>query len=180
MLVLLAQISNRVSLRLTSCDSVDFMLKEKVCSWNKSAKEGGSKDLPVLDSYWVRRTNRKASQGPRNSGNKIANHEDVVPHMVVCRCNIGPSSTGECSEDSNPGHNFWQGRIGSSSKEIVQGDESESRTGGQSNANHIHRTFRISIANGGRDGGEPLLWVAIPLILHDLFVVKPAAYYKSS
>jgi len=115
---------------------VDFVLDEKVYQGYQSAKEGTSEHLPVLDGYWIRRAQSQTAQRPWQGSNQIADHEDVVPVVVVCRGDICPSSTGKRPEDANPENDLWQGRVGSSSEEVVEGDEGESRTGGQGDADH--------------------------------------------
>lgn len=49
------------------------------------------------------------------------------------------------------------------------------RTGSDGDKDHKDGSFGISVANGGRDGGKPLVRVAIPLVLHDLVVVEGAS-----
>lgn len=48
----------------------------------------------------------------------------------------------------------------------------ERHTGRHGNEDHEKGPLGVSIANGGGDGGEPLLRVAVPLILDDLVVVE--------
>jgi len=73
---------------------MDLVLKEKVGKWSKIAKERGSQDPPVLEGRRIGRTQRETSQSPWHRRNEIADHEYIVPVMVVGRGNICPSSAG--------------------------------------------------------------------------------------
>ncbi len=68
---------------LTSWNIVNLVLKEEVNERNKTAEERAGQYPPIFDCYRVRRTERKASQCPRYGRNQIADHEDVVPIMVI-------------------------------------------------------------------------------------------------
>lgn len=57
----------------------------------------------------------------------------------------------------------------------IKGEHRAGRTGSDGDEEHKYGAFRIAIANGGRDGGEPLIRVTVPLILHDFAVVQRGA-----
>ena len=53
-----------------------------------------------------------------------------MPIMVVCRCDIGPSSTGQSSEDTGAKNELGKDSIRMGSHGIVKNDEGETRAYG--------------------------------------------------
>ena len=104
------------------------MLDEEVNEGDESREEGSAKELSVLESGWVSRAQGKAAQGPGKGCNKVGDHEDVVPVVVVSRRDVGPSSAGQGAEDANTSDEFGQRRVGSAGQNVPKGDQRESRT----------------------------------------------------
>lgn len=81
-----------------------FVLDEKVDQRNQSREKSSSEILSQLDGLRVWRTQCNATDGPRQSGNQIADHENIMPIVVIGRRNICPSSTRQSPEYSNASH----------------------------------------------------------------------------
>lgn len=88
-----------------------LVLDEKVDQWDECAKERAREHLPVFDSRWVRWAERETSQCPWQSRDKIRNHEDIMPIVVIRRSDICPASTSECPEDAHSNYEFGEGFI---------------------------------------------------------------------
>ena len=95
---------------LTSCDLVDFMLKEEIGGWHKSTEEQACEYFAVLDGLRIGRTQSQTAKRPGYGDDKVGDHEDVVPVMVIGRCYIGPASTCECPEDAHASND--PGKVG--------------------------------------------------------------------
>lgn len=113
---------------LTSRNAVHLVSDEEVDQRYKRRKEGSSKELPILDGGGVARAQGEAAKGPWQSGHQIRDHEDVVPVVVIGRCDVCPSSTGQCSEDANASDEFGEGRVRSAGQNVPETNECESRT----------------------------------------------------
>ena len=83
---------------------MDLVLNEIVNQWNQSSKEQTSQDFAILDGTAVVRAECKATQGPRQGGHQVRDHEDVMPVVIIGRCNIGPTTTCQCPEDAHAGN----------------------------------------------------------------------------
>lgn len=103
--------SYRVSDLLTSCNFVDFVLNEEVNERDKSPEEQPSKPLAPFHSLGIGRTESETAQSPWERGDQVRDHEDVVPVMIVCRGNVSPASTRQCSEDTNACDDSRQTRV---------------------------------------------------------------------
>lgn len=112
----------------TSRNPVNLVLYEEIDKRHKGSEEGPAKDLPVVDGLGVVWAKGETSDGPWQGGNKIRNHEDVVPVVVVGRGNIGPSSTGEGPKDTHSKDELGKGRVWSCGQEVPQGNKKETRT----------------------------------------------------
>ena len=87
---------------------MDFVLDEVVDQGHKCAKEQACQDLPVLDSTAVVRAKGETSEGPGQSRNKVRDHKDVVPVMIIRRRNICPATASKRAEQSDPSDHLWQ------------------------------------------------------------------------
>lgn len=111
---------------------MDLVLDEVVDQWDQSSEEETSHDFAVLNGLTVVGAQCKATKGPRQSRNKVGDHENVMPVMVVGRGDIGPSTTSQGAEDTNTGDDLRKSRVWSCGKNIPQKDEEESGTRGNS------------------------------------------------
>ena len=68
---------------LTSSNFVDFVLDKEVDQRHQRPKEATRKNLPPSDSLWILRAQGQAPKGPWERCDKVGDHEDVVPVMVV-------------------------------------------------------------------------------------------------
>lgn len=119
-----------------------------------------------------------------------------MPVVVVGRGDVRPPSAGERPDEPRNCDPFGQRAAGFGSQQVKETDEGESRTwaasthvsnilgkvrcrvkeegvhtGGNGDKEHEKGPFGISVANGGRDGREPLVWIAVPLIFDNLVVM---------
>lgn len=95
-----------------------------------------------------------------------------MPVMVVGGCNIGPAAAGEGAKEAPEPNEAGQLGARPAREQVPESDEGEARAGCDCDEELKEGPFRISVANGGRDGGEPLLRVAEPFVLDDLVVVE--------
>jgi hypothetical protein len=91
---------------------VDLVLDKKVNEGNQSGEESASKYLSILDGFGIGRAEGNATQCPRESCHEVRDHEDVVPVMIVGRCNVCPSSTGEGAKYSYAEDEAREGGLG--------------------------------------------------------------------
>lgn len=89
---------------LTTRNLVDLVLNEIVDQRNQCSKEQASHNFTVLDGTAVVRAERKATQGPRQSRHQVRDHEDVMPVVIIGRCDIGPTTACQCPEDAHAGN----------------------------------------------------------------------------
>lgn len=109
----------------TSSDVVNLVLDEPVDQRNQGTEEGTCKELSISDSRWVGGAQRKAADCPWERCHKVRDHEDVMPVMIIRRCHICPSTTGQCPEDANASDEFWKSRVGSLRQDVPQGNQRE-------------------------------------------------------
>lgn len=83
---------------------MDLVLNEIVDQRNQSSEEQAGHDFAVLDGTVVVRAERKATQGPRQGGHQVRDHEDIMPVVVIGRCDIGPTTTCQCPENTHAGN----------------------------------------------------------------------------
>ena len=69
---------------LTSSNLMDLMLDEEVDHRDESTKESACKVFPISHGFGVGKAQGKTAQCPRYCGNKVGDHEDIVPVMIVC------------------------------------------------------------------------------------------------
>ena len=63
---------------------MNLVLNEKVYERYQCAKEAPCKELSVFNSLWVVWTESEAPHRPRQRGDQVRYHEDIMPVMVVC------------------------------------------------------------------------------------------------
>lgn len=158
--------------KLTSRHAVDFVLDEEVDQGHQSTKEGAGNQLAVLDGLGVRRAQHDASNCPREGCDNVGDHEDVVPVVVVGRSDVGEATAHACAQNAHRQGKLWQCLSGSPRQEIPQSDECESRARGDCDEEHEEGPLGVTVANCRGNGGEPLVGVAVPLILDNLVVVQ--------
>lgn len=144
-----------------------LVLDEEIDQWHQGTKEQTGHDFPILRSTAVVTTQGDATQRPRQSCNQVRNHKDIVPVMVISRCYIGPTTTGECPKQSDTSNYLWQSRVGPRSKDIPEEHQSESRAGSDGDEDLEEGTFGVSITNGCGYGREPFIGVAVMFVLDD-------------
>lgn len=157
-----------VATLLTTRDLVHFVLDKVINQRHQSTEEQTGHNLPVFHSTAVVRAEGQATQRPRQSSNQIRNHENVVPVMVIRRCNVCPTTTGKSPENANTSDNLRKRRVRPRSEDIPEEHQSEPGAGSDSDEDLEERTFGISIANGCRYGREPFVGVTVMFVLDNL------------
>lgn len=127
---------------------MDLVLNEVVNQRHQGTEKEACQDLSVLDCTAVVGTQCQTAKRPRQGRNQIRNHEDIMPVMVVGRCDVCPPSAGQGSEDPCPSNHFRKSRVGPCSQNIPKEDQSESRTGSYSDKDLKDRTFGVAITDG--------------------------------
>jgi hypothetical protein len=112
----------------TSGDVVNLMLNEEVDQGYEGRKEATSKELSVLEGCRVAGAQCKAAQSPGQSGDKVRDHENVVPVMGVGGRHICPSTTCQCAENANTGDELGERRVRAAGHNVPQADQCEART----------------------------------------------------
>ena len=95
-----------------------FVLDVKVNEGNESAEEGTGQIFSQLDGSRVGRAKHKATHGPRNGSDYIGNHEDIMPVVIVRRCNVCPASAGQGPQDAEEGESLGKAAARSGSQNI--------------------------------------------------------------
>jgi hypothetical protein len=152
--------------------TVNLVLDEEVHKRHKCRKESSAQVFSQFDGTRIRRTQCETSQCPRQSCDQVADHEDVVPVVVIRACNICPSSAGQCPENSHSCDEFWQAGIWSVGHAIEEEDQQEAWTGANGDEDLEDRALRVAIANGCADGGEPFDGVSKVFVLDNLGVME--------
>ncbi len=104
------------------------MLDEEVDQGHEGAEETGGQVLPVLDGLRVGRAESDAAGGPGDGEYEVRDHEDVVPVVVVGRCDVCPAAACQCPDEAGAGDELGEGASGARGEEIPEADEGESRT----------------------------------------------------
>jgi hypothetical protein len=111
----------------TSGNVVNLVLDEEVDQGYEGRKEATSKELSVLEGCRVAGAQCKAAQSPGQSGDKVRDHENVVPVMGVGGRHICPSTTCQCAENANTGDELGERRVRAAGHNVPQADQCEAR-----------------------------------------------------
>lgn len=148
------------------------MLDEEVHQRNQCSKEGTRQVLSVLDSLWIWWTQCQTTQCPWQCSHQIADHEDVVPIVVVCARHVCPSSASQGSKNSHSSHKLGQRAVWPIGQTVPQEDKRKSRTRAYGDEDLKYGAFGVAVANGCAHRGEPFNWVAKVLVLHDFVIMQ--------
>lgn len=151
---------------------MDLVLDKKVDQRNDSTVEGTGHVFAILDCHMIGWAQGNAPKGPRNGGQQVGNHEEVVPVVIIRRSNVGPATASEGAKDAPKCDKAGKPVTGLARQEVPESHEGESRTGCYGYKELEEGSFRIAITYSGRDGGKPFLRVAEPFVLDDLVVVE--------
>ncbi len=102
----------------TSRDAVDLVPDKKVDQRNESSEEGTSQVLPVLDSCCIWWAQDDASGRPRDRQDKVRDHQNVMPVVVVGRRDVCPAAACQGPHDAHHGNCFREAAIGPLGEEI--------------------------------------------------------------
>lgn len=150
---------------------MNLVLYEKVNQRNESSKESASEVFPVLYRRRIGRTEHEASHGPRQCRNQIADHEDIMPIMVICACHICPSTTSQRPENPNTEDEGRKTTAGPFRQTVVEEDEGEAWTGGDGDEDLKDGTFGVPVAYRGADRRKPFHGIAVVLVFDNFVVV---------
>jgi hypothetical protein len=92
--VLVGQISMALNHCLTSSDTMHLVLNEEVDQWHKSAEKGRCQVFAIFDGLRIGGAECDTASRPRKRRNNVGNHENIMPIVIVCRCNVCPAATG--------------------------------------------------------------------------------------
>lgn len=151
---------------------MNLVLDEKIDQRHQRAKECASQILPIPDCLRIGRAQCHDSQSPWDGGDQIADHENIVPTVIIRARDICPASTRQGPEDAHAGHKFGQSRIRLVAHAVDQEDHDEARARADGDEELEDRSLGVAIANGRGYGGKPFDGVAEVLVLNNLFVVE--------
>lgn len=157
---------------LTSRHTMHLMLNEVIHQWHDRRKERASQVLPQLDRLRIRRTQHCTSNSPRQRGDHVRDHEDIVPIVIVRARDIRPPSARQCAKDAHSRDELGQTAALAVGETVKEEDEGESGSGADGDEDLEDGAFRVAVADGGADGGKPFDGVAVVLVLHDFGVVQ--------
>jgi hypothetical protein len=106
---------------------VDLVLDEEVDQRHQGSKESGGQVLAQSYGRRIRRTQRNAARGPRQSRDNVGNHKNVVPVMIIGRCDIRPPPACQGSEDAHERNHAREFRARLPGQKIPQSNQRESR-----------------------------------------------------
>lgn len=156
------------------------MLDEEVDEWDQCSKECSSQVFPQLDRSWVGRAQGEAAQCPRQRRNQIADHEDIVPIVVIRACNIGPSSASQRPENTHSCDELGQAAARAVGHAVEEEDQQEARARANGDEDLEYGALRVAVADGRADGGKPFDGIAEVLVLDDFGVVKGHAHNQGA
>lgn len=130
----------------TSRHTMHFVLNEEVEHRNQSRKESRTQPFPILDSIRIRRAQQNATNGPGNCRDQIADHEDIVPVMVIRARNVCPSTTRQRPQDSDTCDKLGQTAALSVRDAVPQEDEHEAWSRAYGDEDLEDGAFGVSIA----------------------------------
>lgn len=148
------------------------MLNEKVHERYQRSEESAGQVLPILDSLRIWRTQRQTTQCPRQRSHQIADHEDIMPIVIIRARNICPSSAGQSPEHTHASHELGQRAVRPLSQAVPQKNQHKSRSRTDRDEDLEDGAFGVAITNRCAHGGEPFDRVAEMLVLHDFMVVQ--------
>jgi hypothetical protein len=95
-----------------------------------------------------------------------------MPIVVIRACNICPSSASQCPEDSHSCNELRQAGVWFVGHAVEEEDQQEARAGADGDEDLEDGAFRVAVANGCADGGEPFDGVSKVFVLDDFGVMK--------
>lgn len=128
--------------------------------------------FPILDGGRVGRAQDDTSKSPRDGGQQIRDHEDVMPVVVIGGGDVGPAGASHGPEQSPEGDEAGHPCVLVSRQQVPEADEREPGAGGDGDEDLKSGSLGVSVADGGGDGWKPFLRVAIPFVLDNLVVVE--------
>ena len=149
-----------------------LVLDKEVHERNECCEESSTQVFPQLDSSRVRRAQCKTAQRPRQSRDQVADHENIVPIVIIRACNVCPSTACQCPENTHSRNEFRQAaarRVGHAVEEEYQ---QEAWAGADSDEDLEDGTLRVAVSNGCADRGEPFDGVSEVLVLDNFRVMK--------
>jgi len=155
---------------------VHLVLDEIIDQGHQGAEKEACQDLPVLHGAVVVGAEGKTSKRPGQRCNKVRDHKNIMPAMVIGGCNVGPTTAHQCPEEPRSKNHLREGGIWSRRKDIPQEDEGKPRTGRDSDEDLEDRTFGIPVPDCRRDRGKPLIRIAIVFVLDDFVKMKMCAH----
>lgn len=112
------------------------MLDEVVDQRYEGAEECSSEIFPQLDRPRVRRAQRKTAERPGDGRDKVRNHEDIMPIVVVRRRDIRPASARKGPEDAKECDELGKCATRACRQKVPQCNEGKSRTFGRHRNQH--------------------------------------------
>ena len=118
-----------IRLAHTSSSAMHLVLDEPVHEWYNGSKEARSDVLSQPNRGRVRRAQGNAAGSPRNSADKVNNHDNIMKVVVVGTRDICEASAGQCANKTNGDLEFGESIDAGplAGEDIPQGDESEAR-----------------------------------------------------
>ena len=152
------------------------MLDEEVDERDQCSKECSSQVFPQLDRSWVGRAQRETTQCPRKRRDQVADHENIVPIVIIRARNICPTSAGQRPEDTHSSDELGQAGARAVGHAVEEEDQQEARARANGDEDLEYGALRVAVADGRADGGEPFGGIAEVLVLDDFGVVEGHAH----
>lgn len=149
-----------------------LVLNEEVDQWHYSPKEGTRQVLPQLNRLRVGWAHHETANGPWQGRYQVADHEDIMPIVVVGARDICPTTTGQSPEHAHTSNPLGTALALPVDQAVEQEDQQEAGTGTYRNEDLEDGSLGIAIPNSRGDGREPFDRVAEVLILDNLLVVE--------
>ena len=138
------------------------MSDEEEYQGDKGAEEGSRQDLAIFDSLHIRfGTQRNAAQGPWQSGHQVGYHEDVVPIVIIRRCDICPAPARQGPEYPHSEYKLWEGRSRSLRKNVPEEYKRKPRAGRHGDEQLEDCSFRVSVTDCSGNRGKPFVGIAL-------------------
>ena len=106
---------------------MDLVLDEEIDQRHQSSKEKARQPLAPLDCGGIRRAQSNAAGRPWQGANNVGYHENVVPIVIVRRCDVRPATAGQCSQEAHGSDEAWELGVGPARQDVPQADQRKSR-----------------------------------------------------
>lgn len=106
---------------------VYFVLDEEIDQRHQGSEEKACQALAPLDGGGVWRAQGNTACRPWQSANDVGYHENIVPIVIIRRCDVRPATTSQGPQKAHGGDEARELGIGPTSQNVPQANERKTR-----------------------------------------------------